>query len=258
MLAAAAATATTKDRSKNSSSGVAERCDSSGSRPDIGRCHGIAGTPLDALMTGSGFSGHGAENALEHLLCPGDGRSLARRGRAQPDGDDLAPVTAAMVAESAPSALPLPAHASSAPSAVNPGCSVNSCGRSRGTGCPTPRPRRPRRSVCSQVTTARTLGDAASGERSEHAAVGLPGCLCWRWTPVPRAGLGQGRAQVGGYLGLHRLERLGLRAAAAGGEEKSGQQGAQLVRDAVVPASSLLVVAASTGHIPPQGRGDRR
>jgi hypothetical protein len=78
------------------------------------------------------------------------------------------------VAESVPSAFPLPAQAFSAPSTLNPLWIRNSCGSmalhwlSRTSSADTSS------LVFNHVTTARTSGRLPVGERSEQAAVGLP------------------------------------------------------------------------------------
>ena len=83
-------------------------------------------------------------------------------------------LTAAMVAESAPSTVPLAAHPRSAPSGWKPACSLYSVRVDRAALAVQIWSAEIRRSSWIQVTTARTWSPAPSGERSEQAAVGLP------------------------------------------------------------------------------------
>ncbi len=114
--------------------------------------------------------------------------------------------------------------------------------------------------TCGHVTTARTwllaVGGGAQraggGRVARRVGVGVG----------DQAGLGGVRhrgAQVGRHLGLHRLERLGLRVAPAAGDDQQRSTARHPDRRGGLPcgASGLLVLAAATRHIPPQGRGTR-
>ena len=195
--------ATTKHRSKNSSSGVDARCASSGSRPAIGRCHGTRGRP--PLMAAQELAGRATEHALEHLLglrpapaaCPAGcevsrtvttSRSLTAAMRGGVGPVDRAAAGAGVVGALGGEAGLL--------------LELRAC-RWRGTGCRARSSAETSSSSCSQVTTARTSACARRGSGASRRRSGCRWCRVLEFVirPALRSSRARG-AQVGRHLGL--------------------------------------------------------